>query len=166
MNETTIYATMPTAETWGRTDQVVWVRNSEAEEPWLAEIWRCYENGKIDYRPLRVVTLTPSPMEREMSDLSKRLRGRVHDSQMDNEYMMDEAADELDAKDAIIAELAEAVKRSNLALNDWLHQYAGEFCNEAEVEAAMKRIGAVGTIAYIADATKANRDALSKASQD
>ena len=44
-----------------------------------------------------------------MSDLSKRLRGRVHDSQMDNEYMMDEAADELDAKDAIIAELRDAL---------------------------------------------------------
>ena len=44
-----------------------------------------------------------------MSELTERLRNRIHDSQMDNEHMMDDAIDALEAQEAKIAALEEAV---------------------------------------------------------
>lgn len=47
-----------------------------------------------------------------MSDLTERLRNRIHDSQMDNEHMMDDAIDALEAQEARIRTLEKALKDS------------------------------------------------------
>ena len=67
----------------------------------------------------------------------------------------------LDAANARIAELEAALQVSNIAMNDWLAQYAGELCGEEHVKDSLVRIDhSGGTLAYIADVTKANRAAL------
>lgn len=53
-----------------------------------------------------------------------------------------------------------ALERSMVAIDDWLHSYAGEFCDPACVEESAKRIGEYGTIGYIAHVQEQNRAAL------
>jgi hypothetical protein len=63
---------------------------------------------------------------------------------------------------ANIERLREALKRSVVAIDDWLHQYASELCDEKYVAATAKRIMANGgTLAYIANLQEQNRAALS-----
>lgn len=55
----------------------------------------------------------------------------------------------------------EALELSYVALNDWLHQYASEFCNEDGVKEAEARIReAGGTLAYITDIREEIREVL------
>lgn len=57
--------------------------------------------------------------------------------------------------------LREALEQSVIAIDDWLHQYAGEHCNELSVQDTQRRIFQNGgTLAYIADVQSANRAAL------
>ena len=67
---------------------------------------------------------------------------------------------------ALIDELAEALERSRVAIDDWLHSYAPEFCNVQYVQETMERISAFGTIGYIAKVQEANRAALAKLGTD
>ncbi len=58
-------------------------------------------------------------------------------------------------------ELEAALKRSVTALDDWINSYAPELCDDAFVREAMVRImGEGGTLAYIADVQRQNREAL------
>jgi hypothetical protein len=66
----------------------------------------------------------------------------------------------------IIIELALAVEKSQIALDDWLNLYASEFCSEIRVEAARRRTNEHGTIGYIADVQVGNRAALSLVNKD
>lgn len=60
-----------------------------------------------------------------------------------------------------MAELRAALERSVVAINDWLHQYASELCNEKDVLETWKRIRENGgTLAYIAQVQEQNRAAL------
>ena len=59
-----------------------------------------------------------------------------------------------------IAKLRAALERSVIAINDWLHQYAGDVCNEESVAESAARVGEYGTIGYIADVLEQNRCAL------
>ena len=61
---------------------------------------------------------------------------------------------------AEIAKLRAALERSVIAINDWLHQYAGDLCNEESVAESAARVGEYGTIGYIADVLEQNRCAL------
>jgi hypothetical protein len=70
-----------------------------------------------------------------------------------------------EAYDTIIA-LEEAVRRSMLALDDWLNVYASEFCDEKRVAEARKRVYEYGTLAYITEAQEVNRAALKKLNKD
>lgn len=55
----------------------------------------------------------------------------------------------------------EALKRSVIAIDDWLNVYASELCNEQRVAEAHQRIGdAGGTLAYIAYVQAENRAAI------
>lgn len=55
-----------------------------------------------------------------------------------------------------------ALERSILAIDDWLHQYAPEFCGENYVSETYERLSqAGGTLAYIAEVQEQNRAALS-----
>lgn len=57
--------------------------------------------------------------------------------------------------------LEQALARSVTALDDWINTYASEFCDADRVAAASKRImDQGGTLAYIADIQKRNREAL------
>lgn len=57
--------------------------------------------------------------------------------------------------------LREALERSKTALDDWINTYASEFCDEERVDEAGQRIReGGGTLAYLADIQKQNRDAL------
>ena len=57
--------------------------------------------------------------------------------------------------------LRAALDRSRIAIDDWLNTYASEFCDEARVAEAGKRIrDEGGTLAYIADVQQQNREAL------
>lgn len=59
--------------------------------------------------------------------------------------------------------LRNAVKQSQLAIDDWLHTFAPEHCKEEHVIETDNRIWyRGGTLAYIADVQKENRDALGK----
>ena len=68
---------------------------------------------------------------------------------------------QLRAKDALIGELVEALDSSRIAIDDWLHCYAPEFCGKAHVQETRDRLlKAGGTLAYIADIQHDNRAAL------
>lgn len=57
--------------------------------------------------------------------------------------------------------LRAALKRSMVALDDWLHQYASEQCDEKRVNESWKRIhDEGGTLAYLARVQRQNREAL------
>jgi hypothetical protein len=64
---------------------------------------------------------------------------------------------------ARVAELEGALRSSVVAIDDWLHSYAGEFCDEVHVEETAKRLSEYGTIGYIANVQEKNRAALSHA---
>jgi len=58
-------------------------------------------------------------------------------------------------------ELQAALKRSEVAIEDWFNTYASEFCDEKKVAEARARVReSGGTIAYIADVQEQNREAL------
>lgn len=57
-----------------------------------------------------------------------------------------------------------ALMSSMTAIDDWLNLYASELCDEVRVEEAKARVGAAGTLAYIADVQEANRIAMSEMS--
>ena len=60
-----------------------------------------------------------------------------------------------------IRALRAALRRSMVALDDWINTYASEMCDKARVEEAWKRIkDEGGTLAYIADVQELNRKAL------
>ena len=62
---------------------------------------------------------------------------------------------------ALERRLRKALDRSRIAIDDWLNTYASEFCDEARVAEAGKRImDSGGTLAYIADIQEQNREAL------
>lgn len=59
------------------------------------------------------------------------------------------------------AKLAAALLDSSVALDDWLHTFAAELCNENAVAESYERIHERGgTLAYIADVQQNNRKAL------
>lgn len=67
-------------------------------------------------------------------------------------------------KNETIDALVAALERSNVAIGDWLHQYAGDMCREENVRAAARRIiDAGGTLGYIADLQQFNHAALALA---
>lgn len=51
----------------------------------------------------------------------------------------------------IIKRLREALKMSEVALGDWINSHAPEFCDEARVAEAAKRLGERGTLAYVGE---------------
>jgi hypothetical protein len=53
-----------------------------------------------------------------------------------------------------------ALRIASTALDDWLSDYAAEFCNEDRVKEARERINAHGTIGYIGDVQQVVRAAL------
>ena len=58
--------------------------------------------------------------------------------------------------------LRRALKRSMVALDDWLNDFASSECDPKRVAEARKRIMERGTIAYIARVQKQNRDAMER----
>lgn len=56
--------------------------------------------------------------------------------------------------------MREALKRSMIALDDWLNLYASDQCDATRVEEARKRINEGGTLWYIANVQRQNREAL------
>ena len=55
----------------------------------------------------------------------------------------------------------EALERSLLALNDWIHTYAPEMCDADDVARSRSRIrNQGGTLAYLADITLEVRQAI------
>lgn len=58
------------------------------------------------------------------------------------------------------AGVRDALEQSITAIDDWLHLYAGEFCNPGRVAEAEKRVGEYGTLHYIATVQKKNCEAL------
>ena len=61
---------------------------------------------------------------------------------------------------AEIEQLRTALTRSMVAIDDWLHQYAGELCDEKRVAESWARINKHGTIGYICEVQEQNRRAL------
>lgn len=59
-----------------------------------------------------------------------------------------------------IGRLRTALTRSMVAIDDWLHQYAGEMCDDKAVEESFARISEFGTVGYIANIQEQNRRAL------
>lgn len=56
-----------------------------------------------------------------------------------------------------------ALTRSMLAIDDLLNLHAAEFCEDARVKEAQSRIRAIGgTLAYIADVQRQNREAMTQ----
>lgn len=61
----------------------------------------------------------------------------------------------------IVERLAEALARSVIAIDDWLHQYAPDECAPKRVTETRDRImSGGGTLAYIAGIQQQNRSAL------
>lgn len=57
--------------------------------------------------------------------------------------------------------LVEALRRSMVAIDDWLHVYASDMCDEADVQDSRQRIAEAGaTLSYIASVQQNNRAAL------
>lgn len=65
---------------------------------------------------------------------------------------------------AAAPDLLAALETATVALDDWLHQYAPEFCGEPYVSETKKRIRAGGgTLAYVATIQEAIHAAIVKA---
>jgi hypothetical protein len=58
--------------------------------------------------------------------------------------------------------MAKALERSCIALSDWIHTYASEFCHEDKVAEAKARIMEAGTLAYVAGVQEQNYTALAE----
>lgn len=58
--------------------------------------------------------------------------------------------------------LRAALERSITAIDDWLHLYAPDICDEARVAEAQERVGKYGTIGYIAGVQEQNQAAIRK----
>ena len=56
--------------------------------------------------------------------------------------------------------LRSALKRSMVALDDWLNIYAEEQCDMKRVIEATQRVSERGLLAYLASVQKQNREAL------
>ncbi len=65
-----------------------------------------------------------------------------------------------------LSKVEAALKRSMVALDDWLSTYADDMCHPDQVEASRARIAKYGTLAYIADVQQQNREALASAHSD
>lgn len=61
-----------------------------------------------------------------------------------------------------IETLVVALRRSMVAIDDWLNVYASDLCDPARIEEAKKRISEHGTLSYIAMVQDQNRKALGK----
>jgi hypothetical protein len=80
-------------------------------------------------------------MKKSITETSKNLIKDVLESTLisDNNQLRDK-----------LDRATKALKLADIALCDWLHQYAGEFCYLKDVEAARERIMLNGgTVAYI-----------------
>lgn len=53
-----------------------------------------------------------------------------------------------------------ALEAASVALDDWLHTYASEFCNSERVRQSYERISEFGTIGYIAQMQKRINEVL------
>ena len=60
------------------------------------------------------------------------------------------------------AEIAMALDRSRVAIDDWLNVDFADFCDEERVIEAQQRINEFGTVAYIADVQQQSRDLLKR----
>lgn len=63
---------------------------------------------------------------------------------------------------ADLTALADALRVSIVALDDWLNIHASDHCDERRVAEARTRINERGTIYYISVVQKTNRDALAR----
>ena len=62
---------------------------------------------------------------------------------------------------SLAEKMREALEFSDLAINDWLHVYASEECGKDHVARSLSRIKERGgTLAYIAEVTMTNKQAL------
>jgi hypothetical protein len=59
-----------------------------------------------------------------------------------------------------IAALREALRKHMVVVDDWMHIYASDMCDEARVKEARSRVYEHGTLAYIAFAQDNARAAL------
>ncbi len=66
----------------------------------------------------------------------------------------------LDQIDQTLAMKNDAIDTAIVALNDWLHVYAPEFCDEKRVVEAQNRLQEGGTLYYIATVLQKCRPAL------
>lgn len=94
-----------------------------------------------------------------MMDIVKRLRDFYISDELDNQLypaICTEAADLIEA-------LCEALAQNVTALDDWLHTYAHELCEPHHVrESAQRILTNGGTLSYIAELQRINREALAK----
>jgi hypothetical protein len=68
-----------------------------------------------------------------------------------------------EAEEDRVRGMREALERSKVALDDWLHVYAGDMCDPQKVAESVARISEAGaTLAYIAKVQKQNRAALAQ----
>jgi hypothetical protein len=80
--------------------------------------------------------------------------------------IMKEADRRYDEQTADLIALREALERSRIALDDWLHVYAGDMCDPEKVAESVARISEAGaTLAYIASVQKQNRAALAQSAE-
>jgi hypothetical protein len=67
---------------------------------------------------------------------------------------------QLAAKDREIAALQAALRRHMIVVDDWMHIYAPDMCDDDRVKEAQARAHSRGTLAYIAEAQDDARTAL------
>lgn len=60
--------------------------------------------------------------------------------------------------------LFDTLSTTETFLNDWLHEYAPEFCDPVKVAESHKRVHGRGTLAYIAMSITSIQECLSKSS--
>lgn len=59
-----------------------------------------------------------------------------------------------------------ALNTASVALDDWVVSYAPDMCGEEVIEETSKRMGSIGTLAYIADVQKIIREAIGDKKMD
>ena len=78
----------------------------------------------------------------------------------------DEQTAMLSAAEDRVRGMREALERSRIALDDWLHIYADDMCDPEKVAESVARISEAGaTLAYIASVQKQNRAALAQSAE-
>jgi hypothetical protein len=138
------------------------LHSADAKTAWA----ECDELRKaIDSAEIEHGLTSEGNLWRFWSAKAKELAAKNAELEADEQRALDLCAAAVDDYNNALASceaMAKALERSCIALSDWIHTYASEFCHEDKVAEAKARIMEAGTLAYVAGVQEQNYTALAE----